>query len=87
MKLETEKSSFTGDEGIEKHLVRVYLNNRYETTFSVIHDEHTGRLCIGYIPGRIEVKPIHVSTPTPKEVKSSDSSEKRIDTPNQKVKK
>ena len=65
MRLETEKSGFTGDEGLEKHLVRIYLGDRndlFETTFSVAHDEHTGRLWISYIPGRIEIEPIRLST-------------------------
>jgi len=56
MRLETQKCGNTGDEGIEKHLVRVFLDGVYETTFFVIHDDHTGRLWIRYIPWRIEVE-------------------------------
>lgn len=60
MRLETVKSGFTGDEGLEKHLVRVYFGDLFETTFSVTHDEHTGRLWISYIPGMIEVEVVQM---------------------------
>ena len=44
MRLETVKVVGMQDEGLEKHLVRVYVKGEYVTTFSVTYDELEGEI-------------------------------------------
>ena len=72
MRLETVYFPETDGEGIEKHLVRVYLPSSdwgevCETVFSVTHDKLTDRLWITYNPERIEIEKMMGRDSYPKE--------------------